>query len=101
MGYHTILKTSADYIDAYKNARRLAKEMSITTESRVFPYRYVCTVVKFSLNMCTYKSYLINYHLVCFSIFYVYYEQYLTIVHDAWFNLVICLGKQIFRMNVT
>ena len=39
MGYHTILKTSADFIDALKSARKLAKEMSTKTESHVFAYR--------------------------------------------------------------
>ena len=39
MGYHTILKTSADFIDALKNARDLAKKMSTKTESDVFAYR--------------------------------------------------------------
>ena len=29
---------------------------------------------------------------MCFSIFYVFYEQYLTIVHDSITNLAICLS---------
>ncbi|CAB4019530.1 Niemann-Pick C1, partial [Paramuricea clavata] len=70
MGYHTILKTSADYIDALREARKLAKEMSKKTDSHVFAY----------------------------SIFYVYYEQYLTIVRDSWVNLVVCLAS-IFAMT--
>lgn len=41
MGYHTILKTSADFIDALKNARQLAEKMSKKTESDVFAYRCV------------------------------------------------------------
>jgi hypothetical protein len=39
MGYHTILKTSSEFIDALKNARDLAKEMSQKTDSHVFAYR--------------------------------------------------------------
>ncbi|XP_074879242.1 NPC intracellular cholesterol transporter 1 isoform X2 [Buteo buteo] len=70
MTYHTVLKTSSDFIDAMKKARVIAdnitETMGIKEKSyRVFPY----------------------------SVFYVFYEQYLTIVHDAIFNLCISLGS--------
>ncbi|NXP82275.1 NPC1 protein, partial [Ramphastos sulfuratus] len=70
MTYHTVLKESSDFIDAMKQARALAdnitETMGIREKSyRVFPY----------------------------SVFYVFYEQYLTIVHDAVFNLCISLGS--------
>uniref|UniRef100_A0AAY4BYF5 SSD domain-containing protein n=1 Tax=Denticeps clupeoides TaxID=299321 RepID=A0AAY4BYF5_9TELE len=69
MTYHTILKTSADFIDAMKKARNLADNITDTmglqgTSYRVFPY----------------------------SVFYVFYEQYLTIVFDTAFNLSVSLG---------
>lgn len=41
MGYHTVLKNSADFTDALKNARKLAWEMLKKTGSHVFPYRLV------------------------------------------------------------
>lgn len=46
MTYHTVLKTSADFIDAMKKARVIADNItkSMSTEEknyRVFPYRYV------------------------------------------------------------
>lgn len=44
MTYHTILKTSADYIDAMKKARLIASNITETLRSKgsdyqVFPYR--------------------------------------------------------------
>ncbi|XP_054841325.1 NPC intracellular cholesterol transporter 1 [Eublepharis macularius] len=70
MTYHTVLKTSADFIDAMKKARMIAanitETMGIQEKSyRVFPY----------------------------SVFYVFYEQYLSIVFDTIFNLGISLGS--------
>ncbi|NXP53899.1 NPC1 protein, partial [Heliornis fulica] len=70
MTYHTVLKKSSDFIDALKKARAIADNITETMgikgkNYRVFPY----------------------------SVFYVFYEQYLTIVHDAIFNLCISLGS--------
>ncbi|XP_065686340.1 NPC intracellular cholesterol transporter 1 [Patagioenas fasciata] len=70
MTYHTVLKTSSDFIDAMKKARAIADNITETMgikekNYRVFPY----------------------------SVFYVFYEQYLTIVHDTIFNLCISLGS--------
>lgn len=61
MTYHTVAKTSSDFIACLKQANALAANMTAALDSsvQVFPY----------------------------SIFYVYYEQYLTIVHDTIFNL--------------
>lgn len=64
MSYHTILKTSNDFTDALKSARVIAKNISETLGTEVFPY----------------------------SVFYVFYEQYLTIANDAWKNLLYCAG---------
>ncbi|XP_060029577.1 NPC intracellular cholesterol transporter 1 isoform X2 [Erinaceus europaeus] len=69
MTYHTVLQTSADFIDAMKKARLVAdnitKTMGLEESSyRVFPY----------------------------SVFYVFYEQYLTIIDDTIFNLGVSLG---------
>ncbi|KAM9439657.1 NPC intracellular cholesterol transporter 1 [Clarias gariepinus] len=68
MSYHTILKTSADNINAMKVARELARNISLSMGMEndthgVFPY----------------------------SVFYVFYEQYLTIAHDTALNLVVSL----------
>ncbi|KAG9278769.1 Niemann-Pick C1 protein [Astyanax mexicanus] len=68
MSYHTILTNSSVSIDSMKMARELAHNISVSMGSTnktdiVFPY----------------------------SVFYVFYEQYLTIVHDTALNLGVSL----------
>ncbi|NXH16805.1 NPC1 protein, partial [Bucco capensis] len=70
MTYHTVLKTSSDFIDAMKKARVIAENI---TEAMGIKEK--------------------NYRVFPYSVFYVFYEQYLTIVHDAIFNLCISLGS--------
>ena len=72
MSYHTILKTSTEYTAALKSARQIAKNISDTIGADVFAY----------------------------SVFYVFYEQYLTIVKDTWQNLLYCAGKSLFFFPV-
>lgn len=71
MTYHTILKESHDYIKALKEARKIADNITATIWAanpdqartyKVFPY----------------------------SIFYVFYEQYLVIMGDTQLNLGLC-----------
>ncbi|XP_062285377.1 NPC intracellular cholesterol transporter 1 [Scomber scombrus] len=64
MTYHTILKESPDYIDALKMARILANNISQSIDHKVFAY----------------------------SVFYVFYEQYLTIAYDTALNLSVSLA---------
>uniref|UniRef100_A0A673IVJ0 Niemann-Pick C1 protein-like n=1 Tax=Sinocyclocheilus rhinocerous TaxID=307959 RepID=A0A673IVJ0_9TELE len=69
MSYHSILKTSSDFIDALKMARELTDNITqaIGPQDKtysVFPY----------------------------SVFYVFYEQYLTIIYDTAFNLGVSLA---------
>ena len=59
MGFHTIARTSSDFIGCLRMANEIATNISKVTQADVFPY----------------------------SVFYVFYEQYLTIVHDTAFNL--------------
>ncbi|CAF4500273.1 unnamed protein product [Rotaria sp. Silwood2] len=66
MGYHSLLISSNDFIDAMQQAYSLTGNITHTLRNagydiEVFPY----------------------------SIFYVFYEQYLTIWHDAFMNLAI------------
>ncbi|CAF0888633.1 unnamed protein product [Adineta steineri] len=66
MGYHSLLINSNDFIDAMQQAYSLTDNITKTLKNNgydieVFPY----------------------------SIFYVFYEQYLTIWHDAFMNLAI------------
>ncbi|XP_053383047.1 NPC intracellular cholesterol transporter 1-like [Mercenaria mercenaria] len=69
MTYHTPMKTSGDYIRGLKEARKIAKNISVamgakTEAEEVFPY----------------------------SVFYVFYEQYLTIVNNTLKNIGICMA---------
>uniref|UniRef100_A0A665VH95 SSD domain-containing protein n=1 Tax=Echeneis naucrates TaxID=173247 RepID=A0A665VH95_ECHNA len=70
MTYHTILKESPDYIDALKMARALAHNISQSMDheplSNMFSFFY--------------------------SVFYVFYEQYLTIAYDTALNLSVSLA---------
>ncbi|XP_060099886.1 NPC intracellular cholesterol transporter 1 [Heteronotia binoei] len=76
MTFHTVLKTSADFIDAMKKAQIIAANI---TETMGIKEK--------------------NYHVFPYSVFYVFYEQYLTIVRDTIFNLVVSLGA-IFLVTV-
>ncbi|ETE68091.1 Niemann-Pick C1 protein, partial [Ophiophagus hannah] len=76
MTYHTVLNTSADFIDALKKARIIANNI---TEAMVHKEK--------------------NAEVFPYSLFYVFYEQYLTIVDDTIFNLGVSLGS-IFIVSV-
>ncbi|KAG8516795.1 NPC intracellular cholesterol transporter 1, partial [Galemys pyrenaicus] len=65
MTYHTVLRTSADFIDAMRKARLVANNITKTMGLEHSTYRVV---------------------------FYVFYEQYLTIIDDTIFNLSVSLG---------
>jgi len=63
MTYHSVSTTSDEFTHSMKYARELASNISKRIEHDVFAY----------------------------SVFYVFYEQYLTIVNDTWKDLLICL----------
>lgn len=63
MSYHTVCRTSQEFTAAMRYSNELAANMSIQLGQEVFPY----------------------------SVFYVFYEQYLTVVNDTAFNLMYCL----------
>lgn len=65
MSFHTILRNSSDYIDALSQARALSANLSLELGHPVFPY----------------------------SVFYVYYDQYLHIVTEMAINIGVSLGK--------
>merc|ERR1712141_992418 len=71
MGFHTILKTSKDYYEALRWARKLTDELEHTINKDLTPEEQV-TVFPY-------------------SIFYVFYEQYLTMWHDTLKSLGISL----------
>ncbi|XP_065898214.1 NPC intracellular cholesterol transporter 1-like isoform X2 [Dysidea avara] len=70
MTYHTILRDSSDFINALERAREYSNDFSHTLGHEVFAY----------------------------SVFYVYYEQYLTIKIDVVINLCISLAA-VFVMS--
>jgi Niemann-Pick C1 protein len=71
MGFHTILKTYKDYYEALRWARKLTDELEHTINKDLTPEEQV-TVFPY-------------------SIFYVFYEQYLTMWHDTLKSLGISL----------
>ncbi|XP_057308798.1 NPC intracellular cholesterol transporter 1-like [Hydractinia symbiolongicarpus] len=64
MTYHTVSTTAEEFTHCLKYARELAANMTQLIGHEVFPY----------------------------SVFYVFYEQYLTIVNDTWKDLMISLA---------
>ena len=68
MAYHTVARTSSDFIESLDHANQIAANISQNTTAEVVPY----------------------------SVFYVFYEQYLTIVDDTIFNL----GKNLSFENL-
>lgn len=64
MTYHTIMTNSSSFISGLKWARELAEKLSDYTNVKIFPY----------------------------SVFYVYYEQYLTTIHDMALNIGASIG---------
>lgn len=65
MTYHTIMTNSSSFIAGLRSARALADTLTETTGVTIFPY----------------------------SVFYVYYEQYLTTVHDFFLNIGLSLRE--------
>jgi Niemann-Pick C1 protein len=71
-GYHTVLRTSGDFIAAMKSARKISGDLEKTLNSYPGDKTYV--------------------EVFPYSIFYVFYEQYLQIWKDTIINLVISLA---------
>jgi Niemann-Pick C1 protein len=71
--FHTVLKTSEDYYEAMRWARRLADNISDTINRNVSDTSQHVNVFPY-------------------SVFYVFYEQYLTMVEDTAISLSISLG---------
>ncbi|CAF1979480.1 unnamed protein product [Rotaria magnacalcarata] len=75
MGFHSVLKTSADFIGAMKSANEIAKAISKTIlTNQTKPYHD--------------SNQLQDYAVFPYSVFYVFYDQYLTI----WKNLIVNLS---------
>lgn len=87
MSYHTVLKSSKEYIAALKYARYIAKNLTAILNQEgveIFAYRFVL-------------AQLVNFYYRWYSsVFYVYYEQYLTIwtdfVESITYSLLLVFG---------
>lgn len=64
MTYHTIMSNSSSFISGLKWARELGDKLTNYTGVEIFPY----------------------------SVFYVFYEQYLTTIHDMGLNISLSIG---------
>lgn len=73
MTYHTINRNSSDYITAIERARNISANIT--------------TMLKESANITDE-----NFEVFPYSVFYVFYEQYLTMYRNAIINLSICTG---------
>ncbi|XP_013397957.1 Niemann-Pick C1 protein isoform X2 [Lingula anatina] len=96
MSYHTILKTSQDYIEALRYARQVANNITkamndaMTGTEEEVAYKYSAqgnTERNITLEKHKNKK---KFEVYPYSVFYVFYEQYLLIVKDTWFNLTLC-----------
>ncbi|UJR31470.1 hypothetical protein I4U23_018959 [Adineta vaga] len=74
MGFHSVLKTSTDFIGAMRSANEIAKNISKTILiNQTHPYHE--------------SNKLEDYPVFPYSVFYVFYDQYLTIWRDLIVNL--------------
>jgi len=78
MGFHSILKTSTDFINAMKSANEIAKNISKTIlVNQTKPFHD--------------SNQLSDYPVFPYSVFYVFYDQYLNIWSNLIFNLSLSL----------
>ncbi|RZF39227.1 hypothetical protein LSTR_LSTR010321 [Laodelphax striatellus] len=66
MSFHTILKSSADYYGSMRKAREISKELTDMINTNIKSFGYNTTIEVFP-----------------YSVFYVFYEQYLTMWEDT------------------
>ena len=71
--FHTVLKTSEDYYEAMRWARRLSDNITMTLNQNISDTEHQVNVFPY-------------------SVFYVFYEQYLTMVEDTATSLGISLS---------
>lgn len=78
MSYHTILKKSSDFTEALKAARKLSKEMTETIQNEM-------------RGMQIDEEEVLKVEVFPYSVFYVFYEQYLTMWPDTLRNLLVSI----------
>lgn len=82
MTYHTILKTSFDYYQSMRRARFVAQNITNTLQRNLKQQYPELTNEQIS-----------QIEVFPYSVFYVFYEQYLTMWPDALFSLGLSLGS--------
>lgn len=95
MSYHTATVDSYDFYTSLKEARKLGDEVhkmisQYDESAKFFPYRYYNKA--FFIQSMQLFDYLNKFCWLFCSVFYVFYEQYLTIWEDAIFSLGISLA---------
>lgn len=78
MTYHTILKTSSDYFEALREARKIAANITDTIRSSLREDGRS-------------ESEIEQIEVFPYSVFYVFYEQYLTMWHDTIWSLAVSI----------
>jgi Niemann-Pick C1 protein len=78
MSYHTILKTSSDYYEALKGARQVAADITDTIKSSMRKNERS-------------ESEINQIEVFPYSVFYVFYEQYLTMWFDTIWSLAVSI----------
>jgi Niemann-Pick C1 protein len=79
MAYHKVGVKSADFIDSLKHANLISANITKMMRDKVSAYSNDTALIN-------------SIEVIPYSLPYVYYEQYLTIWHDAAFNLSISLA---------
>ena len=90
MTYHTILRESSDFVQALREARNMSDNITNT----ILHWHTNLTTEQLG-NSSWYQT---REKVFAYSVFYVFYEQYLTIAQDTWMNLTYCLAA-IFVMT--
>jgi Niemann-Pick C1 protein len=80
MAYHTVGVTSADFIQSLKNADKISKNITSMLRSKI----------KSIQNLTDHQVEEIE--VFAYSVFYVFYEQYLTIWKDTIINLIVSIA---------
>jgi len=89
MTYHSVLKTSQNFTDALRYAREIGDNL---TRALIQQSPQTTPGNNSGFSNVTQKVF-------PYSVFYVFYEQYLTIVDDTMFNLLVC-GGAIFIVTI-
>lgn len=98
MTYHTILKQSSDFIEALRYARKMSDNITNTILHWDDTHNITPPVLQTQHKHTNSSWYRNTEKVFAYSVFYVFYEQYLTIVTLTWVSLT-CSICAIFGMT--